>query len=107
MRNRLAGLAMWLAWAGGAFAQPLAAPPVAAKAYVLVDMLSGQTLAAANEADRFEPASLTKLMTAYVVFGALRDGNLIVKGNRAGINSSNRQTAYVFTVVKVGDQQLQ
>ncbi len=57
-------------------AQPLATPPIAARAFVLVDALSGQTLAAAAENDRFEPASLTKLMTAYLVFGALRDGRL-------------------------------
>jgi D-alanyl-D-alanine carboxypeptidase (penicillin-binding protein 5/6) len=51
-------------------------PPIAAKAYVLVDVLSGQTLAAAGENDRAEPASLTKVMTAYVVFAAMRDGKL-------------------------------
>jgi D-alanyl-D-alanine carboxypeptidase (penicillin-binding protein 5/6) len=57
-------------------AQPVTAPPIAAKAYVLVDVLSGQTLAAAGENDRAEPASLTKVMTAYVVFAAMRDGKL-------------------------------
>src|SRR6185436_20013836 len=36
------------------------------------DFSSGQTLAAANPQQRVEPASLTKLMTAYVVFAALR-----------------------------------
>ncbi|HTS23946.1 MAG TPA: D-alanyl-D-alanine carboxypeptidase family protein [Casimicrobiaceae bacterium] len=48
-------------------------PPIAAKAYVLVDALSGQTLAALNPDEPREPASLTKLMTAYVVFAALKD----------------------------------
>jgi serine-type D-Ala-D-Ala carboxypeptidase (penicillin-binding protein 5/6) len=57
-------------------AQTVTPPPIAAKAFVLVDTLSGQTLAAAAENDRFEPASLTKLMTAYLVFGAMRDGKL-------------------------------
>lgn len=66
-------LCLWTACAG---AQPVAAPPIAAKAYFVVDLLSGQPLAAANENDRFEPASLTKLMTAYVVFTALRYGKL-------------------------------
>jgi D-alanyl-D-alanine carboxypeptidase (penicillin-binding protein 5/6) len=37
-----------------------------------VDVTSGQTLTAANADERRDPASLTKLMTAYVVFGALR-----------------------------------
>jgi D-alanyl-D-alanine carboxypeptidase (penicillin-binding protein 5/6) len=63
-----------LSWTCGA--QPLTSPPIAAKAYVLVDALSGQTLAAAGENDRAEPASLTKLMTAYLVFSAMRDGKL-------------------------------
>ena len=49
-----------------------AAPSIAAAAYVLVDTLSGQTLAMAEPDARRDPASLTKLMTAYVVFGALR-----------------------------------
>jgi len=71
MKRLVAALAAWLAAA--AMAQPATPPPVAARAYVLVDALSGQTLAAASEDDRFEPASLTKLMTAYVVFAALRD----------------------------------
>lgn len=57
-------------------AQTLTPPPIAAKAFMLVDVLSGQTLAAAAENDRFEPASLTKLMTAYLVFGAIREGKL-------------------------------
>ncbi len=57
-------------------AQPVTAPPVAAKAFIVVDLLSGQALAAANENDRFDPASLTKLMTAYVVFTAMRDGKI-------------------------------
>ena len=51
-------------------------PPIAARAFVLVDALSGQRLAAASEAERVEPASLTKLMTAYLVFEAIRDGQL-------------------------------
>jgi D-alanyl-D-alanine carboxypeptidase (penicillin-binding protein 5/6) len=48
-------------------------PPIAAKAYVLVDALSGQTLIAQSADEPREPASLTKLMTAYVVFKALND----------------------------------
>ena len=51
----------------------IAAPPIAARAYVLFDAGSGQILAQQAASDRFEPASLTKLMTAYLVFEALRD----------------------------------
>jgi D-alanyl-D-alanine carboxypeptidase (penicillin-binding protein 5/6) len=50
----------------------LAAPAVAAAAWLLTDVTSGQTLGAVNADERRDPASLTKLMTAYIVFGALR-----------------------------------
>src|SRR4249919_1381374 len=52
-----------------AFAQ---APALSSRAYLLVDFQSRQILAARNPDERVEPASLTKLMTAYVVFDALR-----------------------------------
>ena len=52
------------------------APPIAARAYVLFDAGSGQILAQQAASDRFEPASLTKLMTAYIAFQALRDKKL-------------------------------
>ena len=51
-------------------------PPIAAKAYLLVDILSGQTLVSVNADEPREPASLTKLMTAYLVFRALKDKEL-------------------------------
>src|SRR5688572_33339787 len=47
-------------------------PAIAAKAYVLLDLHSGQSLAAHEPLARVEPASLTKLMTAYLVFTALK-----------------------------------
>jgi D-alanyl-D-alanine carboxypeptidase (penicillin-binding protein 5/6) len=55
-----------------------AAPPPAlsARAWLLVDAASGATLAAHEPAQRLEPASLTKLMTAYVVFIALAEGRI-------------------------------
>ncbi|MGH8714488.1 MAG: D-alanyl-D-alanine carboxypeptidase family protein [Casimicrobiaceae bacterium] len=54
---------------------PAAVPPpsITAKAWLLVDVVSGQALAAENADGPREPASLTKLMTAYVAFRALRD----------------------------------
>ena len=48
------------------------APALAAGSYLLLDTLSGQTLAAVNAGEKRDPASLTKLMTAYIVFDALR-----------------------------------
>ena len=61
--------------ASAASVPPAAVPPpaIAAKAYILVDVLSGEILAAQNADEPREPASLTKLMTAYLTFGALRD----------------------------------
>jgi D-alanyl-D-alanine carboxypeptidase (penicillin-binding protein 5/6) len=52
-------------------------PAIAAKAYALVDVLSGQTLVAQNADEPREPASLTKLMTAYLAFGALREKQIM------------------------------
>ena len=49
---------------------------IAAKAYLLSDFQSGQILAGENAHERIEPASLTKLMTAYVVFSALKKNRL-------------------------------
>ena len=83
----LAAALALLALAGRA--QGVSAPPVAAKAYIVVDLLSGKALAAGAEDDRFEPASLTKLMTAWLAFDALRSGRLdpekpvAVSGNAA------------------------
>ena len=51
-------------------------PPVTARANILGDYHSGRVLAADHAYDRMEPASLTKLMTSYVVFRALREGRL-------------------------------
>jgi D-alanyl-D-alanine carboxypeptidase (penicillin-binding protein 5/6) len=62
-----------------AFAQQPAVPsppPIAAKAYVLTDFNSGQQLVGQNPNQRIEPASLTKLMTAYLTFSALRQKTL-------------------------------
>ena len=55
-----------------AHAQAPQPPEIAAKAYLLVDVTSGQTLAARDPDAPVEPASLTKLMTQYLVFDALR-----------------------------------
>jgi D-alanyl-D-alanine carboxypeptidase (penicillin-binding protein 5/6) len=52
------------------------APDVDARAYILVDFRTDKTLAAKEAAARMEPASLTKLMTAYIVFQELAAGKL-------------------------------
>ena len=56
---------------------PIPAPPqVQARGYILLDFTSGQVLAATNQDERLEPASLTKLMSAYGVFHAIKDGRI-------------------------------
>ncbi|MDK9724068.1 MAG: D-alanyl-D-alanine carboxypeptidase [Sterolibacteriaceae bacterium MAG5] len=52
------------------------APAIAGRAWLLVDHTSSQPLAGQNADERIEPASLTKLMTAYLVFSALKQGAL-------------------------------
>lgn len=52
------------------------APEVAAKSYILTDFYSGQTLIQQNADMRIEPASLTKLMTAYITFSAIKQGRI-------------------------------
>ena len=49
------------------------APAIAAKSYLLVDYNSGQQIVAQDPQRRVDPASLTKLMTAYVTFKALKE----------------------------------
>jgi D-alanyl-D-alanine carboxypeptidase (penicillin-binding protein 5/6) len=52
------------------------APTVDARSYILVDYRTGKTLAALEPTARMEPASLTKLMTSYIVFQKLAGGEL-------------------------------
>ena len=69
-------LAASLAMPFCSFAALPLAPEVAARSYAIYDMQSGQMLAG-NQADmRIEPASLTKLMTAYLSFKAVKEGRL-------------------------------
>ena len=52
------------------------APQIEARAWLLLDSASGQALAERNPDARVEPASLTKLMTAFLSFSALKEGRL-------------------------------
>ena len=53
-----------------------APPSLSARGYLLIDQHSGRVLASKAENERMEPASITKLMTAYVIFSALRAGQI-------------------------------
>ena len=61
------------------FAQPLQAPEIAARAYLLVDVTANQILAQKDIDMPVEPASLTKLMTAYLVFDGLRTRKIDIR----------------------------
>ncbi|WP_296494683.1 D-alanyl-D-alanine carboxypeptidase family protein [Rhodoferax sp.] len=62
-----------------AAAQTPQPPEIAARAYLLLDVTAGQILAQKDIDTPVEPASLTKLMTAYLVFDALRSKKLDLK----------------------------
>ena len=51
-------------------------PPINATAYILMDAGSGEILASKNMDDRAPPASLTKLMTLFIISQALTDGKI-------------------------------
>lgn len=51
-------------------------PKINARAYMLIDFHSGHILTQSHMSERMEPASLTKLMTAYVVFDEIRNGGI-------------------------------
>lgn len=80
-----------------------APPAVAAKSWILIDHATGQRLAGQNEDLRVEPASITKVMTAYVAFRALAEGRLkldepITISERAWRSEGSR------TFLQVGDR---
>ena len=78
-------LLIWVVTAAGLLAPPwvgaqaVQAPEMAARQFILMDLTSGQTLAERDADAPTDPASLTKLMTAYIVFGALRDKKLTLE----------------------------
>jgi len=61
---------------GAALATAPQPPVVDARAWLLLDATSGQSIASRNPKERIEPASLTKLMTAYIAFTALKGRSL-------------------------------
>jgi len=79
------------------------APEVDARAYLLVDYASGQPLAQRDADARMEPASLTKLMTCYLVFHALKAGTLKL-GDQVTISEHAWKAEGSRTFVQVGSQ---
>ena len=73
--KRLLALALAF-FVAGAQAQAPLPPEIAARQYLLIDLTANQVLAERDADTPADPASLTKLMTAYLVFNAVRDGKL-------------------------------
>ncbi len=70
-------LCVWALLAAFPAAAQVPQPPeMAARAYLLMDVTAGQVLASKDADKPVEPASLTKLMTAYIVFDALKAGKI-------------------------------
>ena len=74
--KRLLTFCLSAAMALSTFAQAPQPPEVAARHYLLLDLSSRQVLAEREADVQADPASLTKLMTAYLVFAAIRDKKL-------------------------------
>jgi D-alanyl-D-alanine carboxypeptidase (penicillin-binding protein 5/6) len=92
-----------------ALAQQLPTPPaLAAKSWLLLEVASGQQLAAQAPDQRLDPASLTKLMTAYLSFAAIRQGTIkldqtVPVSQKAWKTGGSRMFIQVDTQVKVED----
>ncbi len=67
------------AWSFAVAAQVPQPPEIAARSYLLIDVTANQMLAQKDIDTAVEPASLTKLMSAYLVFGALHSKKIDLK----------------------------
>jgi D-alanyl-D-alanine carboxypeptidase (penicillin-binding protein 5/6) len=90
--------------------QPAAPPQLAARSYLLYDYTSNQVLVNQNGDARMEPASLTKLMTAYLAFDAIKHGTLSLQQQltvpAAAVRNRNDESRMLLTAgqtVKVDD----
>ena len=84
------------------------APSVGAKGYLVEDFLSGQAVAEKNADQPLEPASITKLMSAYVIFSEIRNGSLALSdkvriSEKAWRTQGSRMFVEVNTQVSVAD----
>ncbi|MDR3476843.1 MAG: D-alanyl-D-alanine carboxypeptidase [Gammaproteobacteria bacterium] len=87
-------------------AQPIikpALPSIEAKGYILMDAKSGQILAEKNADARMAPASLTKLMSLYIISGALRSGSVHLE-DKVRISTKAWKTGGSRMFVKVNDE---
>ncbi len=89
--------------------RPVPAPPIiGAKSYLVIDSQTGHELASLNPDERLAPASLTKLMTAYAIFSALREQQIrlddeVTVSEKAWRTPGSRMFIEVGTRVSVED----
>ena len=110
MKKMFAALAASALLMSAAVAQTVPVPTIAAKSWILLDATSGQVIASQDPNARIEPASLTKIMTAYLTFAALKDKkidinqmvNVSVKAWKVDASSS-KMFIDPATPVKVSD----
>ncbi len=62
-------------------------PPIAAKSWLLLDYQTRYVIASHDPEERVEPASLTKLMSAYLVFSALEQKQITLAQTAAGVDA--------------------
>lgn len=79
-----------------------AAPSLSAKGYVLMDAASGKILASQNAEQRMPPASLTKMMTSYIISEAIRVGRVKLD-DQVPISEKAWRTGGSKMFVKVND----
>jgi D-alanyl-D-alanine carboxypeptidase (penicillin-binding protein 5/6) len=92
-----------LVWAT-AHAEAIPPPPqIPVRGYVLMDHQSGNVLAEMKSDERMEPASITKLMTAYIVYKALKSGKINLT-DQVTISEKAWRTPGSKMFVKVGTQ---
>ena len=109
VRLTLLSLALLVAAVSTAQILPTPAPPViGAKSYIMIDHRTGRVLASHQADERLAPASLTKLMTAYVVFHALQQRQIqldeeITVSEKAWRTPGSRMFIEVGTQVSVAD----
>ncbi|MGB2131480.1 MAG: D-alanyl-D-alanine carboxypeptidase family protein [Marinobacterium sp.] len=106
-------LALMLALLVAATAQAASAlipapPQVSARSYLVMDADTGHLIAADRESERFAPASLTKMMTSYIVEYEISKGNiaeddLVLVSEKAWRTGGSRMFIKEGTQVKVGD----
>ncbi|MDX1605705.1 MAG: D-alanyl-D-alanine carboxypeptidase family protein, partial [Candidatus Competibacterales bacterium] len=96
----LAGL---LVLAPAAAAVVPAPPELPVSSYVLIDFHSGRTLAEKNGQQRLEPASITKLMSAYILYQRLTDGRL-QPDDRVPVSRRAQQTVGSRMFIEAGTQ---